>query len=77
MTRGHISYRCGTSQNRVALGRCCKRGAPGQLSVTGARVRLLLGSTQNRSSARQLLPPDHQALSQDPQEPLTLRESPF
>ena len=80
MTPGHISHRCGTSQNRVDLGRYCKRGAPGQLSAARAQVRWLLGFTQNRPEARQVLPPARQALSlgrqalnRDPQEPLTLR----
>ena len=81
MTPGHISHRCGTSQNRVDLGKCCKRGVPGQLSATRAQVRWLLDFTQNRPEARQPLPPARQAiclgpqaLNRDPQEPLTLRE---
>ena len=79
MTPGHISHRCGTSQNRVDLGKYCKRGVPGQLSATRAQVRWLLGLPQNRPEARQTLLSARQALSlgpqalnRDPQELLTL-----
>ena len=70
MTPGRISHRRHTSQNQVDLGRSCIVDAPSQLFVAKAQVRSLLGSTQNRPAARQLLLPTHQALSLAPQAPL-------
>ena len=77
MTPGHISHRRRTSRNQVDLGRSCIVGAPSQLFAAKAPVRSLLGSTQNRPLARQLLLPTHQALSVAPQAPLAPEHSHF